>query len=179
VSEQPEDQFYWVGAIQTATGKAFDIVTPSADMIDLTDLAVSIGHICRYNGHVPSFYSVAEHSVRVSRWLAHRGWPPEMQLTGLLHDAAEAYVGDMVRPMKRHPEFGPLHQQIEDRVAEVLHGVLGGIYPHPQPVHDADRAIYDWEVANIRTGIETGWDPDFSRRMFLAEYEHLKRKLND
>ena len=173
----PDDKWEWVGTILTATNIPFDIVNPNPADVSMTDVARSLSLICRYNGHVPSFYSVAEHSVRVAEWLQERDHPTEVVLSGLLHDAAEAYVGDMVRPLKRHPEFGAVHQQLEERVAKAVHEALGGIFPHPQPVHDADRAIYDWEVANIRTGLESGWEPDFARQSFRFAYEELLSKV--
>jgi len=177
MTELPEDKWDWVGSILTATNLTFDVVNPDPNMVSLNDVSRSISLICRYNGHIPSFYSVAEHSVRVSWWLEEMGYDTDTVLTGLLHDAAEAYVGDMVRPLKRHPELGAIHQELEEKVAASVHGALGGIFPHPQPVHDADRAIYDWEVEYIRTGRETGWEPDYARAMFIHRYENLMDKV--
>jgi uncharacterized protein len=168
-----DDKYHWVGAIQTYSGIAFDVIDPQPQMISLRDISQSIAHICRYNGHVPTFYSVAEHSVRVAWLLEKKGYDDNVVLTGLLHDASEAYVGDMVRPLKRHPEFGAVHQDVEERVAKVVHEALGGIFPHPQPVHDADRAVYDWEVEFIRTGLESGWDADYARQHFLMLYHNI------
>jgi hypothetical protein len=169
----PVDKWEWVGSIVTATNLTFNIIDPNPADVSMADVSCSLAHICRYNGHVPSFYSVAEHSVRVAWWLKEKGHPVNIVLTGLLHDAAEAYVGDMVRPLKRHPEFGAVHQRLEERVATAVHEALGGIFPHPQPVHDADRAIYDWEVDFIRTGVEIGWDSNYARNMFRMTYENL------
>jgi uncharacterized protein len=171
------DKFDWIGTIETVTGVAFDVMNPEPGSVNLTDVAWSISKICRYNGHVPSFYSVAEHSVRVAWWLAERDESPEVVLTGLLHDASEAYVGDMVRPLKRHPEFGTIHQQIETKVAAAVHAALGGIFPHPDSVHDADRAVYEWEVDHIRSGATTGWAVDVACDHFLLAYEDLLDRL--
>lgn len=173
----PEDKWEWIGSIFTATGLTFNIVNPNPMDVSLTDVSYSLSHICRYNGHVPTFYSVAEHSVRVAWWLQDHGHGHEIALTGLLHDAAETYVGDMVRPLKRHPEFGAVHQQLEDRVAIAVHEALGGIYPHPEPVHEADQAVYRWEVDVIRTGLESGWEPEYARHVFRATYEELLGKV--
>lgn len=173
----PDDKWDWVGAIVTATNLTFDVIDPHPQSVSINDVSRSLSLICRYNGHLPGFYSVAEHSVRVSWWLRERGHTDEVVLTGLLHDASEAYVGDMVRPLKRHSEFGAVHQRLEARVASVVHEALGGIYPHPQPVHDADRAIYDWEVAFIRTGLESGWEPDYARQHFIVAYEELMDRV--
>jgi len=63
--------------------------------IEIEAIAHSLSMICRYNGHCKKFFSVAEHCLRVADIL-----PPELKLAGLLHDAAEAYLGDVIRPIK-------------------------------------------------------------------------------
>ena len=85
--------------IQTYSGKRFELdgeIDP--ETIDIEDIAHALSQICRFGGHTRAFYSVAEHSVRVSHLLFDHG--RKVQLQGLLHDAAEAYLGDIVRPMK-------------------------------------------------------------------------------
>ena len=85
--------------IQTYSGKRFELdeeINP--DTIDIEDIAHALSQICRFGGHTRQFYSVAEHSVRVAHLLVDQG--RAVQLQGLLHDAAEAYLGDIVRPLK-------------------------------------------------------------------------------
>lgn len=81
--------------IQTYTGKRFDLVHPHPADVDLRDIAHALSHLCRFGGHTNRFYSVAQHSVMVSRLV-----DPRFALHGLLHDAGEAYTGDVVRPLK-------------------------------------------------------------------------------
>ena len=81
--------------IITHSGRKFDLANPNADMVDPTDIAHSLSMQCRFNGHTSSFYSVAQHCCLVADLV-----PAEHQLAALLHDATEAYVGDMVRPLK-------------------------------------------------------------------------------
>lgn len=178
-TSNPIDKYYWVGSIETASGKSVDLVNFTPDMVDLEDIAQSLSLICRYNGHLPGFYSVAEHSVRVSWWLRQNQRSIQEQLSGLLHDAAEAYVGDMVRPIKRMEGIGNLHQQMESNISKVIHETLGGVYPHSDYVHQADRELYNWEVENIRSGIRRGWPPSSARESFLIRYRLLKEKLDD
>lgn len=169
------DTHSWVGSIITASGIQFDVLHPRMDRVDVYDVARSLSHICRYNGHLPGFYSVAEHSVRVSEHLQTSGEDPLVCLTGLLHDAAEAYIGDMVRPIKKLPEMKVFEEDIEPRVAVVLHEALGGVYPYPDAIHQADKAVYEWEVASIRTGICFGKSPQDAFNDFLSRYALLRR----
>lgn len=81
--------------ILTRSGRKFDLANPTADMVDPTDIAHSLSMQCRFNGHTRHFYSVAQHCVLVADLV-----PAEHQLAALLHDATEAYVGDLVRPLK-------------------------------------------------------------------------------
>lgn len=81
--------------MQTYTGFRFELQHPDPRKIWISDIAESLSKLCRFNGHCLGFYSVAEHSVIVSRHV-----PPEHALWGLLHDAHEAYIGDIIKPLK-------------------------------------------------------------------------------
>jgi len=81
--------------ILTYTGKHVDLAAPNPVMIDPRDISHALSHQCRFNGHCREFYSVAQHSVLVAYLL-----PPELKLAGLLHDAPEAFLGDVVQPLK-------------------------------------------------------------------------------
>jgi hypothetical protein len=82
--------------IQTSTGLAYDLKNPQEEQIDIHDIAHSLAAINRFNGHTKYPYSVAMHSVLLSRMVA-----PEFAFEGLLHDAHEAYVGDVASPLKQ------------------------------------------------------------------------------
>ena len=79
----------------TYSGIKFQLLDPTMDMINIHDIAHSLSMQCRWNGHCKFFYSVAEHSFHVSNLV-----PKSLALHGLLHDAAEAYVGDIITPYK-------------------------------------------------------------------------------
>ncbi len=81
--------------MQTYTGKRFNLLNPKASDIDIVDIAHALSRICRFTGHC-EHYSVAQHSVIVSQHVAGGN-----ALAGLMHDAHEAYVGDVSSPMKR------------------------------------------------------------------------------
>lgn len=86
------DADFWV---PTYSGRRFSLTRPDPDEIDIVDVAHHLANICRFTGATRSHYSVAQHSVLVSLHVRERG-----QLNALLHDAAEAYVGDVSRPVK-------------------------------------------------------------------------------
>lgn len=88
------------GWIQTYSGRQVWPLEATGEFA-LEDIAHALSQICRYGGHSKSFYSVAEHSVLASKIV-----PPEHAKWGLFHDAAEAYIGDIVRPIKRHMYIG-------------------------------------------------------------------------
>lgn len=163
----------WVGTIETSIGKYVNITELEPDMVSLEDIARSLSNICRFNGHVPNFYSVAQHSIFVANWLLGQGYSNEIVLTGLLHDAAEAYVGDMMRPLKRVPAMEAVFKPIEEKAISVIHQVLGGVYPHPKAIHIADRCAYQWEVENIRTGKVVGLAPEIVYEEYIDTYLHF------
>lgn len=100
--------------IETRFGKKFHFLNPQPDEICIEDIAYSLSHLCRFNGHCSGFYSVAEHSVAVAALLPH-----ELRLSGLLHDAAEAYLGDLASPIKQHmPQFQEMESVIFDVIDE-------------------------------------------------------------
>ncbi|OQS32478.1 phosphohydrolase [Chromobacterium haemolyticum] len=103
--------------VQTVSGRYVDVLHPQPADIEIHDIAHALGHICRFGGSCRRFYSVAEHSVRVARLL-----PPALQLAGLLHDAAEAYVGDVVTTIKRSL---PSHNYMEGLVQTAVHQRFG------------------------------------------------------
>ena len=106
--------------VQTRLGHAFDPRVGKISEIALEDIAHALSNICRYNGHCRKFYSVAEHSVLVSRIIA-KMWPDDHEsiLAGLMHDATEAYVGDVTTPLKvLFPKFMELEGQLAEDIAK-------------------------------------------------------------
>jgi 5'-deoxynucleotidase YfbR-like HD superfamily hydrolase len=101
------------GVFNAASGKLIDINNPNADMICIEDIAQALSKICRFGGHSNDFYSVAQHSVVVAN-LA----PAYLCKEALLHDAAEAYLGDVIKPLKNI--IGPVYEEIEARFMKVI-----------------------------------------------------------
>lgn len=93
----------------TFTGRKYWPLDPRADEVCIDDIATALAHQGRYNGHGRHFYSVAQHSAELARWFMAKGDHP-LARWALLHDAAEAYVGDVIRPLKK---FLPGFAEIE------------------------------------------------------------------
>lgn len=109
--------------IATNSGMKWYVLDPRPEDVRLDDIAHGLSLVCRYGGQCRQHYSVAQHSVLVSRVLAE--WEPEnyaLQLHGLLHDAAEAYIGDVVRPLKVNL---PLYRTLERSTELVIFRALG------------------------------------------------------
>lgn len=84
----------------TFTGRRVDPVDPQPYEIDILDIAHALSHLCRFTGHTKVFYSVAQHCLLASYHVV-----PEHALEALLHDATEAYINDLSRPLKHHPRM--------------------------------------------------------------------------
>lgn len=84
--------------IQTHCGHAVDLGDPQPGQIHLWDIAWALGHLCRWTGHTDVFYSVAEHSVHVADLV--RRVNPALEFPAVMHDAEEAYIGDISSPLK-------------------------------------------------------------------------------
>ena len=89
--------------ITTYTGKHFDPIQPEPGLFDLTDISHALSLLCRGNGHMKHFYSVAQHSIACAEEAKARGYSARVQLGCLLHDASEAYLSDVTRPGKKRP----------------------------------------------------------------------------
>lgn len=87
--------------ITTFTGKHFDPLEPDMALVDIRDIAHALSLTCRGNGHVKSFFSVAQHCINCALEAEKRGYSPRLILACLIHDASEAYMSDVPRPLKR------------------------------------------------------------------------------
>lgn len=120
--------------ITTFTGKKFHLFDPQLDEICIEDIAHALSLICRFGGHLPEHYSVAQHSVLVSQLVTEN-----LRLEGLLHDAEEAYIGDMVRPLKLEmPEFNVVTRNIQSKIIDKFK-LFNSLYALDIDVKNADN----------------------------------------
>ncbi len=108
--------------IQTYSGAKFDFSNPTPDSIRLQDIAHALSMISRFGGHIAKFYSVADHSLNVLQHLERNGANLPTLRAGLMHDATEAYIGDIVSPFKR---LLPKANEIEERIAAMIRTRFG------------------------------------------------------
>lgn len=165
--------------MQTISGRQFWPIDPRPEDVFIEDIAHALSMMCRYNGHCRTFYSVAEHSVLVSRAL-----PDDLALWGLLHDASEAYIADIVRPAKR---FIAGYCEVEDRIMNAVCERFGLSPTMPAEVKRVDNAILadeqrcimatppaPWTLPEPALGINiVGLAPWDAKAAFLDRYTEL------
>lgn len=136
--------------VQTHTGVAFDLLAPTADMIRLEDLCHTLGHLPRFGGALACDYSVAQHSVLCAALVWRRTRDSNAAMVALLHDAHEAYTGDIKGPVKALIESwapGKLGE-IERGIDRAIHAWAGVRDYGPEvtaEVKRADRELLIWE----------------------------------
>jgi hypothetical protein len=175
------------GSITTYSGVRFFPFLPSPGDILIEDIAHALSQLCRFGGHTRVFYSVAEHSVHVSQLCL-----PDDALAGLLHDATEAYLGDVIAPLKELPEF-VAYRAAERNLHRVIAQRFGFPAEEPRSVTQADQTMLRIEIRDVldpgastrtrkepargRLAIRMPWQPRVARARFLSRFGELRRKM--
>lgn len=174
--------------MRTYTGRRVDFLNPDPKSIHIEDIAQSLSRICRFNGHTHDHYSVAQHSIYVSQVVARLA-SPGLALAGLLHDAPEAYVGDVISPLKAVlTGFDTAEARIA-RAIETRFGVL--FFPMAEAVKRADLILLVMEAESL-LGVDavkewgippppdsllfhkiTPWPAELAKRYFLKTFDRL------
>ena len=167
-------------AIRLASGRLFWPLDPLEHEIFIEDIAHGLSQICRFNGHTQAFYSVAQHSVLVSQLC-----PPADALFGLLHDASEAYLGDVARPIKHSPVFAA-YRGHEARLQQLVFHRFGLAGPEPTSIKLADVTARHIELRALiqdsdpKHAAAAGaarqlvpHKPELARHLFLQRFEAL------
>jgi hypothetical protein len=137
--------------MQTYTGCAFWPLDPRADEIRIEDISAALSKLCRYGGHTIRFYSVAEHCVHIASKA-----PDALALPALLHDASEAYLSDVIRPLKRHLDN---YKTIEAELERVIALRFGLTWPMSPEVKRLDKRIIADEKAQVMAPAPPLHDP--------------------
>lgn len=175
--------------IGTYTGVVFEFNNPTVDMVDIIDISQALSNLCRYSGHVKKFYSVAEHSSILS-WLVYdKTKCPKKALSALLHDASEAYLVDVPRPIKPYLKG---YEEMEAKIEAVIQEKFG-IDPMDEYTLYLDQNIVRDEASQLFLDIpdwvyyyESVLDEDFeisclppeeARKVFLADFYFFTEKI--
>lgn len=136
--------------ITTCSGLHFDPIQPQRQLLRLEDIAHSLSLICRANGHMTHFYSVGQHSVACAREALARGLSPRIALGCLLHDASEAYLSDVTRPIKQELTR---YLEAEERLQEMIweRFLPGSILSEEErrQIFEIDDEMLVWEFARL------------------------------
>ena len=135
--------------IMTHSHKMFDPLHPDVALIDIQDIAHALAMLCRANGHFKSFYSVCQHSINCAKEAEARGYSQRVQLACLLHDASEAYLSDVTRPVKAElPRYLEIEQPLQDCIwGKFLDQPLSPV--EYDQVFEIDDAILAHEFINL------------------------------
>ncbi len=168
--------------VSTFSGNRFYPLVPRIEQVAIEDIAHGLAYQCRFNGQTREFYSVAQHSLIVATLV-----PPELRLAALLHDAAEAYLGDMVKPLK---VLLPQFSELEDQVTAIIAATFDIDFSDYAPIKRADLIALATEKRDLMPYSVERWDyldhiaplpeaivpmgPSAAKTGFLAEFARLQ-----
>ncbi len=181
----PDDGYNTLGWIETYTGRMVTPLLPDSATLGITDIAYALANKCRYSGHTQRFYSVAEHSVLMSQYGNYLS--PEIARWALLHDAVEAYLPDIPRPIKPGiPGWAEIEHRME---VAVLHHF--GLDPLRALTREAVKTMdtrillreaetllvsggLNWQIPGDPLSVRIeGWHPELARTHFLTSFTLL------
>lgn len=165
----PADTFGCIkNTIRVRSGAWFDFLDPKPDQFTIEDIAGALSKICRFGGQIDCFYSVAEHSVNCAEQASTDGLSVETQLALLLHDATEAFCGDVVKPLKI---MLPEYDAIEARVEAVIAKKFGVDFGREKPfIREIDRAMLFAERRRMFSADGGEWPGERDTRVLPIEF---------
>lgn len=173
------------GRLNCYSGKVVNLLDPQPDQIDILDIALALSRQARFNGMTSHYYSVAQHSVLAAQLGKDHGCALEL----LLHDAAEAYTGDIVKPLKNLLE--PNISKIEKSIEAVIQSKFGvDFIKHKAKIKEIDGYLLEVEHRILQTNdnsmelylyseMASGrtnamyWTPDQAERLFIQVFNKL------
>src|SRR3954453_16679458 len=173
--------------LQTVSGRFGNPFDPDPEQLDARDIARGLPNLSRFGGHTRAFYSVAQHSVIVSELVEARGGDAEDAFAALMHDATEAYLGDMPHPIKHRSPLGAAFKAAEDHLEAAIRDRFAIRADVPE-IKRVDRALLaterrafsteDWHWPEL-DGVEplelelSAWSPDEASAAFARRYAEL------
>lgn len=177
--------------IATVSGKRFYLLEPRLEDIDILDIAHGLSLQCRWTGQCKFHYSIAQHS-----YLCSFVGPDNEAFDRLMHDASEAYIGDMNRPLKHYTAAGAAYMTVESKLQKTIAERFGFSIVEPMSVKLADNYLLyaerdqivgykfdeaeDWDRYKDKGEITIEeWTPQQAKKMFLTRFEELyKGRIN-
>ena len=161
-----------MNTMNTFSGKVFDPMEMTTDDVELQDIAHALSMLCRGGGHLKFFYSVGQHSINCAREALARGWSRKLALACLLHDASEAYISDIIRPVKVHlSNYLVIEEQIMNTILKKF-----GLDDLSAEEHamwkQIDDEMLDNELAVMLTGEENRKPVKLAATPDFAEHSH-------
>lgn len=136
-------------SILTFTGRYVDPLELRPADVSVDDIAHALSNQCRFTGHTRVFYSVAEHSCRLAVEMARDGHRPDVCLWGLLHDAPEAYLVDLPRPLKHDDVIGKAFRRAEQLVMAAIAEAFGLVPFEPEAIKVYDVILLATERRDL------------------------------
>lgn len=175
---------HWISLL---SGGKFNYNKPEESDVTIDDIASALSNVCRFSGHLPRYYSVAQHLVNTSRIV-----PPEHAFDALMHDTAEAFTNDLPTPLKWAL---PIFKELEVKIESAMADKFGFNFPYHSSVKEADTimlmlekyyvkdddsvwpAYEEWtkrRLSKYRDLVELdSWQPRRAKREFLERFEEL------
>ena len=169
------ESLYVKDSIRTVSGKYVNVFDTDPDTISIEDIAHALAHQPRFGGHLSEFYSVAQHSFLC---YVNVNGDSAVKFSALMHDASEAYLLDMPKPIKINM---PQYNDVEDKLMKVISNKFGFEYPKPKEVEDIDRWMLEreWTVLMLKNQ-SLVYDsircmsPDEAKKFFLEAFYNVK-----
>lgn len=164
-----KENLFEPNCIRTNSGIYLNLLEPTSDMITIEDIAHGLSNIPRFGGQLEYFYSVAQHSIFVCSIVS-----PEDRLEALLHDASEAYIGDMPSPLKK---LMPEYRAIEENLMRIIAKKFGFAYPMTAGVKKCDIHALEaeWRMLFLFKN-HASKSPSLSKQEFLTNFRNITEK---
>jgi hypothetical protein len=161
------------GCMVTYTGTIFNLMDPDPDLIDIRDIAHGLAFNCRWNGATKDFYSIAEHSIRV---LIRCRPDKDRELSGLFHDAEEAYWGDIIKPLKEIIKINS--PEVLQKMVDLRMLIFDKFHLKYVDVakEDFDELLWDFNNLILTKSFKT-WSPNEAEQRWLGHWEYYSHFL--